>query len=180
MFYLWHAVCWLHTKSHQFTTSLIIKRILLHLWVTVTHWQLNHLTNPQQLQHKVCFLLLILYYWPVRGHLSVSLPPLSPPTLPLFICIFPTPLYHLQGPHPKLTTFVFKVQWLSRCRLTNSCQLPTPSSACTSTALDKPRMHWDTSTWHYSYKGNPNSLREQLSLKTNQGESKADLLLFSA
>jgi hypothetical protein len=38
---------------------------------------------------------------PVRGHLSVSLPPLSSPTLPLFICILPTPLYHLQGPHPK-------------------------------------------------------------------------------
>jgi hypothetical protein len=29
-------------------------------------------------------------------------------------------------------------------------------------------------------KGNPNSMREQLSLNTNQGESKADLLLFSA
>jgi hypothetical protein len=37
----------------------------------------------------------------VRGHLSISLPPLSSPTLPLFICILPTPLYHLQGPHPK-------------------------------------------------------------------------------
>jgi hypothetical protein len=37
----------------------------------------------------------------VRGHPSISLPPLSSPTLPLFICILPTPLYHLQGPHPK-------------------------------------------------------------------------------
>jgi hypothetical protein len=45
----------------------------------------------------------------VRGHPSVSLPPLSSPTLPLFICISPTPLYHLQGPHPKPMTFIFKV-----------------------------------------------------------------------
>jgi hypothetical protein len=45
----------------------------------------------------------------VRGHLSVSLPFLSSPTLPLFIGISLTPLYHPQGPHPKLTTFVFKV-----------------------------------------------------------------------
>jgi hypothetical protein len=37
----------------------------------------------------------------VRGHPSVSLPPLSSSTLPLFICILPTPLYHLQEPHPK-------------------------------------------------------------------------------
>jgi hypothetical protein len=35
----------------------------------------------------------------VRGHSSISLPLLSSPTLPLFICISPTPLYHLQGPH---------------------------------------------------------------------------------
>jgi hypothetical protein len=27
----------------------------------------------------------------------------------LFICISPTPLYHLQGPHTKPTTFIFKV-----------------------------------------------------------------------
>jgi hypothetical protein len=51
----------------------------------------------------------------VRGHPSGSLPFLSSPTLPLFICISPTPLYHLQGPHPKLTTFVFKVRRLSGC-----------------------------------------------------------------
>jgi hypothetical protein len=37
----------------------------------------------------------------VRGHPSISLPPLSSPTLPLFICIIPTPLYHFQEPHPK-------------------------------------------------------------------------------
>jgi hypothetical protein len=35
----------------------------------------------------------------VRGHPSVFLPPLSSPTLPLFICISPTPLYYLQGPY---------------------------------------------------------------------------------
>jgi hypothetical protein len=37
----------------------------------------------------------------VRGHPSVSLPPLSSPTLPFFICISPTPLYYLQGPYLK-------------------------------------------------------------------------------
>jgi hypothetical protein len=37
----------------------------------------------------------------VRGHPSVSLPLLSSPTLPLSICISPTPLHHLQGPHPQ-------------------------------------------------------------------------------
>jgi hypothetical protein len=54
----------------------------------------------------------------VRGHPFISLPPLSSPSLPLFICVSPTPLYYLQGPHPKPMTFVFKVQWLSRSRLT--------------------------------------------------------------
>jgi hypothetical protein len=37
----------------------------------------------------------------VRGHPSISLPLLSSPTLPLSICISPTPLHHLQGPHPQ-------------------------------------------------------------------------------
>jgi hypothetical protein len=37
----------------------------------------------------------------VRGHPSVSLPLLSSLTLPLSICISPTPLHHLQGPHPQ-------------------------------------------------------------------------------
>jgi hypothetical protein len=35
----------------------------------------------------------------VRGHLSVSLPPLSSPTLPLFICISP----HTSVPSPGTT-----------------------------------------------------------------------------
>jgi hypothetical protein len=37
----------------------------------------------------------------VRGHPPVSLPLLSSPTLPLSICISPTPLYYLQGPYPQ-------------------------------------------------------------------------------
>jgi hypothetical protein len=41
----------------------------------------------------------------VREHLSVSLLPLSSPTLPLFICTSPIPLYHLQGPHSKANDF---------------------------------------------------------------------------
>jgi hypothetical protein len=71
------------------------------------------------------------------------------PTLPLFICISPTPLYHLQGPHQKPMTFVFKVRWLSGCRLTESCRHSISSSAHTLAALDKPRMHWDMSMRHY-------------------------------
>jgi hypothetical protein len=41
----------------------------------------------------------------VRGHLSVSLLPPSSPTLPLFICTSPIPLYHPQGPHSKADNF---------------------------------------------------------------------------
>jgi hypothetical protein len=37
----------------------------------------------------------------VRGQLSISLLPLSSPALPLFICTFPIPLHHPQGPHSK-------------------------------------------------------------------------------
>jgi hypothetical protein len=57
-----------------------------------------------------CPLTITCLHLYVRGHPSVSLPLLSSSTLPLFICIFPTPLYYLQGPHPKLMTFVFKVR----------------------------------------------------------------------
>jgi hypothetical protein len=41
----------------------------------------------------------------IRGHPSVSLLPLSSPTLPLFICTSPIPLYHLQGTHSKANDF---------------------------------------------------------------------------
>jgi hypothetical protein len=64
----------------------------------------------------------------------------------LSICISPTPLYHLQGPHPKPMTFVFKVRRLSGCRLTENCRHSISSSARTSAASDKPQTHWDTST----------------------------------
>jgi hypothetical protein len=37
----------------------------------------------------------------VRGQPSVCLLPLSSPALPLFICTFPIPLHHPQGPHSK-------------------------------------------------------------------------------
>jgi hypothetical protein len=39
------------------------------------------------------------YYQGVRGHLSVSLPPLSSPTLPLFICIPPPHLCTISRGH---------------------------------------------------------------------------------
>jgi hypothetical protein len=56
----------------------------------------------------------------VRGHLSISLPLLSSPTLPLFICI-----------SPHLCT-------ISRDH-TQSQRLSARSSARTSTASDEPR-----------------------------------------
>jgi hypothetical protein len=64
---------------------------------------------------------------PVRGHLSVSLLPLSSPTLPLFIC---TPSPHLciisrdytQG----LMTFTLIVRRLCRSRLPDVVDFPTP------------------------------------------------------
>jgi hypothetical protein len=59
------------------------------------------LVLPPQLQRLHPIFPVVKLSIAVRGHPSVSLPPLSSPTLPLFICILPTPLYHLQGPHPK-------------------------------------------------------------------------------
>jgi hypothetical protein len=52
-----------------------------------TSWQSSHIVRPHFEGGNV------------RGHPSISLPPLSSPTLPLFICISPTPLYYLQGPY---------------------------------------------------------------------------------
>jgi hypothetical protein len=65
-----------------------------------------------KLEWNLCIWRIALDSWQkyqmsiiVRGHPSISLPPLSSPTLPLFICISPTPLYHLQGPHSKSDDF---------------------------------------------------------------------------
>jgi hypothetical protein len=76
----------------------------------------------------------------VRGHPSVSLLPLSSPTLHPFICI----------PPPHLCT-IFKDHTYSR-RLPGPMvqQLPASLSACTSTASDRLRTHWDRSAWCYS------------------------------
>jgi hypothetical protein len=45
----------------------------------------------------------------VKGHPSISLLPLFSPTLPLFICTPPTPLYHLQGPTQRPMTFALTI-----------------------------------------------------------------------
>jgi hypothetical protein len=58
----------------------------LKLPPTTTYWQQQNCTT-------------------VRGHPSISLLPPSSPTLPLFICTSPIPLYHLQGPHSKANNF---------------------------------------------------------------------------
>jgi hypothetical protein len=63
-----------------------------------TLWSVTHICFP-----SVHYPYTQLRYDPiyVRGHPSVSLPLLYSPTLPLSICMSPTPLYHLQGPHPQ-------------------------------------------------------------------------------
>jgi hypothetical protein len=82
----------------------------------------------------------------VRGHPSVSLLPLSSPTLPLSIC---TPYTHLciiskdrtySRRPPSLT-----VRRLPRSRLTDSRRLPASPPTRTSTASDGLRTHWDRS-----------------------------------
>jgi hypothetical protein len=82
----------------------------------------------------------------VRGHPSVSLLPLSSPTLPLSIC---TPYPHLciiskdrtySRRPPSLM-----VQRLPRSRLTDSRRLPASPPARTSTASDGLRTHRDRS-----------------------------------
>jgi hypothetical protein len=49
----------------------------------------------------------------------------------------------------KPMTLVLKVRWLSGRRLTTSCRHPVFSSAHTSAALDKHRIHGGTSTWYH-------------------------------
>jgi hypothetical protein len=45
----------------------------------------------------------------------------------LFICISPTPLYHLQRPHPKPMTFIFKVRWLSYSKSDDFLDVDSPN-----------------------------------------------------
>jgi hypothetical protein len=61
----------------------------------------------------------------VREHLSVSLLPLSSPTLHLFICIPPPHLCTSSKDHTSSQRLPGPVQWLPRSRLTNSRRLPT-------------------------------------------------------
>jgi hypothetical protein len=85
----------------------------------------------------------------VRGHPSVSLLPLSSPTLHLFICICPLHLCTILKDHIHSRRLLATVRWLPRSRLINSRRLPAPSSVHTSTASDGLRTHWDRSTWCY-------------------------------
>jgi hypothetical protein len=81
----------------------------------------------------------------VRGHPSISLLPLSSPTL-LFICIHPPHLCTTLKDHIHSRQFLgLTVRRLPRSRLINSCRLPASPSARTSTALDGLRLHWDRS-----------------------------------
>jgi hypothetical protein len=115
---------------------------------TLSHIYLSACDFPDTESSTFCN---TIYTPAIREHLSVSLLPLSSPTLPLSICI----------PHPYLCAiskdYTYSwwlpgpmVQQLSRSQLTNSCRLPTSHSAHTLATSDKPQMHWDRSTWHYS------------------------------
>jgi hypothetical protein len=86
---------------------------------------------PNVTASLLCLTLVLL----VRGHPSVSLLPLSSPTLHLFICIHP----------PHLCTILKDHIHSQRLLGLTVCRLPTSPSACTSTALDGLRMHWDRS-----------------------------------
>jgi hypothetical protein len=83
----------------------------------------------------------------VRGHPSISLLPLSSPTLHLFICNPPHRLYTIFKDHTHSRRLSGPmVRRLPRSRLTNSRRLPVSPPARTSTASDELRMHWDEST----------------------------------
>jgi hypothetical protein len=85
----------------------------------------------------------------VRGHPSVSLLPLSSPTL-LFICIHPPHLCTILKDHIHSRRLLGPtVRRLPRSRLINSHRLPASPSTRTSTALDRFRPHWDRSAWCY-------------------------------
>jgi hypothetical protein len=82
----------------------------------------------------------------VRGHLSVSLLPLSSPTLLLFIFIHPPHLCTILKDYNHSRWLLGPIiRRLSRSRLTNSRRLPASPPARTSTASDGLRTHWDRS-----------------------------------
>jgi hypothetical protein len=129
-------------------------------WPTATHaifWAEQIMTH-KALEHSTYYfthgvepllpfdLAEATYMVPVRGHPSVSLLPLSSPTLPLSIC---TPYHHLciiskdrtysrrlSGP---------MVRRLPKSRFTDSRRLPASPPARTSTASDGLRTHRDRS-----------------------------------
>jgi hypothetical protein len=82
----------------------------------------------------------------VRGHLSVSLLPISSPTLHMFICIHPPHLCTILKDHTHSRRLLGPmVRRLSRHRLTGCRRLPTSPSAQTSIASDGLRTYWDRS-----------------------------------
>jgi hypothetical protein len=82
----------------------------------------------------------------VRGHPSVSLLPLSSPTLHLFICNPPHRLCTIFKDHTHSQRLSGPmVRRLPRSRLTDSRRLPASPPARTSTASDELRTHWDES-----------------------------------
>jgi hypothetical protein len=61
-----------------------------------------------------------------------------------------SPLYHLQGLHPKPRTSTPTARRLPRRRLTRSRRLLSPLIAQAWATPDELRTHQDRSAWHYS------------------------------
>jgi hypothetical protein len=92
-------------------------------------------------------LIYVTYCKRTSVHFLTS--PLLSYSPPVDMYSFSSPLYHLQGLHPKLMTSTLMARWLPRCRLTRSRQLLCSSIARTWMAPDEPRTHRDRSAWHY-------------------------------
>jgi hypothetical protein len=172
----WHNIhfidgCSLHTKVSNLSCVCVLIAMLYrsgsatmysHCWctcVSVPPRLTYHQDTPPTLWHPVATFLMpapsvspptttIVH---VRGHPSISLLPVSSPTLHLSICILPLHLCTITKDHTHSQQLLGPmVWWLPRSWLTNSRQLSTSLPTHTSTASDGLRMYWDRSVWCYS------------------------------
>jgi hypothetical protein len=92
----------------------------------------------------------------VKGHLFVSLPPLSLPTLPLnspcpYVCSPHTCNTSVSSPGtiPKANDSCIQKPTTYQKSTHQKLSTPPSSSARTLAASDEHQMHWDRSAWHY-------------------------------
>jgi hypothetical protein len=127
--------------------------LFLHspFFLSVLLHSLFYLYHVHYYHHHFCCFCHFHHHHLVRGHLSVSLLPVSSPTLHLFICIHPLHFYTILKDHIHSWWLLGPtVRRLPRSWLTNSWWHPASPSARTSTASDGCRTHWDRSAWCYS------------------------------